>query len=108
MVVRSMAMRPRSALRRAQLWGERKIIDQAYLCLAWDCGAGKTGTVLSALRALLDTREARKVLIVAPLLVATTTWPDEIEDWEHTAAISYSVVTGNEMQRIYALDRSAE
>jgi hypothetical protein len=83
-------------------------MEMPGLILAWDCGAGKTGAVLTPLRNLLDTFEARKILVVAPLLVAQTTWPDEIEGWEHTAAISYSVVTGDEKARIAALAAPAE
>jgi len=60
--------------------------------LAWDMGAGKTGAVLTAIVDLFEHRKIRKVLIVAPMLVAQTTWPDEIEEWEHTTHLTYTIL----------------
>jgi hypothetical protein len=104
------ARRPESALRRAQRWAADKIENEGEpgLILAWDCGAGKTGAVLTGLRRRLDSFASRKVLVVAPKLVAETVWPDEIEEWAHTCAISYSVVVGTETQRLAALAAPAE
>ena len=53
--------------------------------LALEPGAGKTVTVLTALKDLLDQKRIRKALIVAPLLVAQTVWPEEPDEWEHLA-----------------------
>lgn len=103
-----MVRRPRSDLRRAQRWAVRKIKELAGVILAWDCGAGKTVAVATALRDLLDTFEARKVLVVAPKLVAQTTWPDDLEGWDHTVALSYSLVVGTDAERVAALARPAE
>jgi SNF2 family DNA or RNA helicase len=62
-------------------------------------GAGKTGATLTALREMLDEFKITRVLIVAPLLVAERTWPDEIAEWEHTRVLQYSVLTGTPKQR---------
>jgi SNF2 family DNA or RNA helicase len=82
----------RKSLRRIQNWGAEKIYDQDIVILAWDMGAGKTVTVLTALRDLLDDYKINKVLIVAPLLVAKATWPDEIEEWRHTRVLDYTLI----------------
>lgn len=78
------------------------------LILALDMGAGKTISTLTALRDLLDAGTIKKVLIVAPLLVAETTWPDEIEDWSHTIDTTYSVITGDPKRRAAAFDEDTE
>lgn len=60
--------------------------------LALEPGAGKTGTVLKSLRDLLDQGKIRRALIVAPLLVAKTTWPDEIDEWEETKDTTWTLI----------------
>ena len=44
-------------------------------------GAGKTSTILWNLTAFLLAGYSRRVLILAPLRVAKTTWPDEVKKW---------------------------
>lgn len=99
------APKPESDLRRAQKWAvntlqlpwhddpDRRIPG---VILAWDMGAGKTVACLTAIAQLLEDRIIRKVLIVAPLLVAETTWPDEIEEWEHTAHLTHTVLRADD------------
>jgi hypothetical protein len=93
--------RSRSALRNAQLWAVDTLKrpwhpDPAQripgIILAWDMGAGKSGVVLTAVRDLLDQCVIRKVLIVSTVLVVQTTWPDEIEKWEHTKALTWTLI----------------
>lgn len=62
------------------------------LILALEPGAGKTGTVLLALRRLLDAGKIKRALIVAPLLVAQTTWPEEFDEWEETRSTTWTLL----------------
>lgn len=55
-------------------------------------GLGKTASTLEASRLLLWSEEIRGVLIVAPMRVATITWPSEIEEWENFKDLSYVVL----------------
>ena len=48
----------------------------------------------------------RKVLIIAPLRVVQSTWPSEIEKWEHLKRLTYSVVVGTEKERLDALSQN--
>lgn len=59
---------------------------------ALEPGAGKTASVLTALRDLLDALIIRKALIVAPLLVAQTVWPAEVDEWEHLKALTWTLL----------------
>lgn len=91
-----MLARPRAALRDYQLWAVDLIKKKSALCLALDMGSGKTVSALTAARDLICNFTVNKVLIVAPKLVAEATWPDEIEAWEHTKWLSYSILVGDE------------
>lgn len=92
-------MRAMSELRISQ----DKIVDlcienEAYMVAA-DMGVGKTGAMLTVIDYLLWSFQARNILVVAPLLVAEETWPNEIERWEHTCNLDYEVLTGEPERR---------
>lgn len=70
-------------------------------------GAGKTVTTLSIISMLLLV-DVSKVLIIGPVRVIQTTWPDEIQKWEHTQGLTYSVIAGTQKQRLKALDQEAD
>ncbi len=82
----------RKDFRRAQRWGVKRIYNNEATILAWDMGSGKTVTALTAADDLLEDREVRKVLVVAPLNVACATFPDEIEEWVHLRHIDYTLI----------------
>ena len=46
-------------------------------------------------------------MIIAPLRVASQTWPAEIKKWDHLKGLSYSVAVGTEKDRINALMKRA-
>ncbi len=71
-------------------------------------GAGKTVTTLTIIEELLLLGYVSKVLIIGPVRVIQSTWPDEIGKWEHTQDMTYSVVTGTQKQRIQALGEEAD
>ncbi len=74
-----------------------------------DMGLGKTSITLTALADLLfDSFEIHKVLVIAPLRVASVTWSAEIEKWEHLNILQYSVAVGTEAERLTALNTQAD
>jgi SNF2 family DNA or RNA helicase len=85
-------MRFRSDLRKYQIRFLNKIKRLKHLILALPMGSGKSATTLTAVLDLLDEGEVERVLIVAPLLVATATWPDEIEEWDHLSDLEYTLI----------------
>lgn len=82
----------RRDLRRFQKDGVHQIVDNEITILAWDMGAGKSVTSLTAMDDCLEYGIVNRVLIVAPMLVARATFPDEFADWEHLQHIEYSVL----------------
>ena len=71
-------------------------------------GAGKTVSTLTAISFLTLTEEILPVLVVAPLRVASSTWPDEVKKFPHLQHLSVSVVTGTLAQRRAALKVKAD
>lgn len=64
-------------------------------------GLGKTSSVLSTL-------DEFPVLVVAPLRVAQTTWPDEIRKWDEFSHLTVSIMTGAKAKREAALETEAD
>ena len=85
------------------------ILAHKVSALFLDCGLGKTITTLTAINELMyDSFEISKVLIIAPLRVAQSTWKDEIEKWDHLNLLRYSIVVGDEKERLKALKQSSD
>jgi hypothetical protein len=77
-------------------------------CAIWaDMGTGKSVASLTALDALYLAGESAPTLIIAPLLVARDTWPDEVRKWEHLRGMSISPIVGAEKDRLAALRRDS-
>lgn len=98
----------RQHLRPYQRYLADRIVNESIGFLAVDMGLGKTASTLAAVRELLDEFAIRHVLIIAPLLVAETTWPDEMEKWDFARPLTYEVLTGNVEVRSYRARVSAD
>lgn len=55
-------------------------------------GFGKTSAVLCALLGFLLAGYSRRILVLAPLRVARTTWPDEAREWEQFADMKINFI----------------
>ncbi len=85
------------------------IKDHKIAALLLEMGLGKTVTTLTAIKDLMhDDFSVKKVLIVAPLRVTQSTWPNEIEKWDHLKDLTYSIVLGTPKQRKEALWKKAD
>ncbi len=92
-----------------QKYAIRYIETHPISALLIDMGLGKTSITLTAIRNLLfDSFEVCKVLVIAPLRVAKNTWTDEIKKWEHLSTLTYSLIVGNENERLSALNEKAD
>lgn len=77
--------------------------------LMLDMGMGKTVITLTAINDLLyDYFDVAKVLVIAPLRVAETTWTDECQQWNHLAGLTISPVIGTLSERVRALKTKAD
>lgn len=70
-------------------------------------GMGKTVSTLTALDALQLAGDTDPALVLAPLRVARSTWPDEAKKWDHLKAIEVVPIIGSLKEREAALKRDA-
>lgn len=94
-----------------QEYATRAIAERPSVGLFLDMGLGKTVITLTAISELLSGSRVdmvKKVLIIAPLRVAQTTWSGEAAKWEHTGHLRISKVLGSKPVRIKALSASAD
>jgi len=78
-------------------------------CALWlEMGMGKTASTLTAIVDLLNQLDVARVLVIAPLRVARTTWPDEARKWSHLTGLRVAVACGSAAQRRAAIASGAE
>ena len=76
-------------------------------CGGWaGMGMGKTVSTLMSLD-MLELVEPGPALVLAPLRVAASTWPDEAKKWGNLRNVEVSAVIGTPEQRRAALRRPA-
>jgi len=89
---------------------QHQIIDHVLehpRCAIWaGMGMGKTSATLSALDAL-ELVEQGPALVIAPLRVAVSTWPDEAKKWTHLSHLEIVPIVGTVTERRSALARAS-
>lgn len=84
------------------------ILKHPISAVLLEMGLGKSVISLTAINDLmLDYFDVSRTLVIAPLRVANSTWPDEIKKWDHLKHLNYSVVIGSEKERLDALRKPA-
>ncbi|MEK3992315.1 DEAD/DEAH box helicase [Robertmurraya sp. FSL R5-0851] len=92
-----------------QSYATQWIIDKKKSALFLEMGMGKSVSTLTAILELVyDYFDVAKVLVIAPLRVASTTWEEEVEKWDHLKDLRISKVLGSEKQRVAALYKKAD
>ena len=86
--------RPHSALHKYQ----RETIDMMHekgsMALLLDPGLGKTAISLIHFHEQYESMIAQRALVIAPLRVMKTTWPDEMMNWNHLGDYSHYILHG--------------
>lgn len=74
-------------------------------CAIWaGMGLGKTVSTLTAVQILkMSGEQTDPVLVLAPLRVARSTWPDEAAKWSHLEGLKVVAIVGSAKQREQAL-----
>lgn len=82
------------------------IVNNEISAILLSMGLGKSIITLTAIDELMLNRfDVAKILIIGPIRVVTSTWPNEIKKWEHLKFLNYSVVVGSEKERLSALNK---
>lgn len=91
-----------------QIYSTNFILNNLIAAIFLECGLGKSVISLTAINDLmLDYFDVSRTLVIAPLRVASATWPNEIKKWDHLKHLNYSVVIGSEKERLAALRKPA-
>ena len=91
-----------------QEYATKFIEDNEESAVFLECGLGKSVITLTAIKNLMARGEVNRVLVVAPLRVGKTTWPEEISKWDHLTGLTYAVAIGNVAERLSALKAKAD
>lgn len=92
-----------------QEYATQWILDKEKVGLLLDMGMGKSVITLTAIDELMfDYFDVSKVLVIAPLRVAESTWDEETTKWDHLKHLKISKVLGTEKERINALYTKAD
>ena len=83
------------------------ILEKPRSCVFALMGAGKTSSTLTALDTLYEMGDSKPTLVLAPLRVCNSTWPEEVKKWSHLSGLEVVPVTGTEKERTNALKRDA-
>lgn len=85
-------------------------ISQHERCNLWaGMGIGKTSTCLALLDAAYNVwGESAPTLVLAPLRVAQSTWPNEVKTWKQFAGLRIAAAVGTPAERKAALRRDAQ
>lgn len=84
------------------------IVENPRCAVFVSMGAGKSASTLSAIDLLAMLDDVLPVLIVAPIRVARSTWPDEVAKWSNFDHLTVSPIIGNPKQRAAALATKAD
>lgn len=77
-----------------QIEGVKFLLQNSNAGLWWSPGCGKTACVYAAIKILLMKQMIRRVIIVAPMRVATSVWPTEKDKWTDFAGLRLVVLHG--------------
>ena len=84
------------------------IMEHERCGLFLDMGLGKTVITLTAIRDLIDSLDAERILVIAPKRVAEDTWSRESQKWDHLQDLRISKVLGSAADRRKALQADAD
>jgi SNF2 family DNA or RNA helicase len=82
--------------------------ENPYSALFIDLGLGKTIICLTLLHRLLGRFAYRNCLVIAPLRVATQTWPTEIGLWQHTAYMSHVLIRADDEEYVKLINEAGK
>lgn len=103
-----MRSKPKLEPRSEQIRGMKLIVSEGGVRLFLPPGKGKTGTVLKAFSVLKRLGLVDVLLVLAPLRVITTSWPQEIEKWDDFSHLTYVTIHGGSDNRAWAMGEEAD
>lgn len=81
-----------------------RLFEHNQTLLVAGLGFGKAVVGLTALQELYDAGVFKRVLVMAPLRVATSTWASEVKKWSHLRPELVTVACGGEQFRVKSIE----
>lgn len=100
--------KPKWQPRSEQIRGCKLIVSEGGVRLFLPPGKGKTATTLKAFTVLKKLGFVDAMLVIAPLRVITTSWPQEISKWEDFDHLTYATIHGGSDARQEAMESDAD
>ncbi len=92
--------RPHAYQKKAAKW----LVSNGAAALFLDPGLGKTSITLAAFSVLKKQGLAKRALVIAPLRVCHSVWPNEVTKWSDFSGLRVVVLHGPEKERALAAD----
>lgn len=86
----------------------RHILSHKRTAIYAGMGLGKTSATLEAIRRIKEKHPKLTVLIIAPLRVARSTWPDEVKKWDDFKDFRVVTICGNQRERVRRYETPAD
>lgn len=87
-----------------QLEGVEHLCGKRVAALFWEPGCGKTTTTLAAFSRLVESGQATKMLVIAPLRVCQLVWEQEAKRWDQFRNLRFSFLHGPDKDKRLAED----
>lgn len=84
--------------------GVRLSLTSACMGLLMKPGRGKTSTMLTTLKLLKHSGINKKLLVIAPLRVCYSVWPNEVEKWDNFQELTWTIIHGPDKEEKLHLD----
>lgn len=100
--------KPKWNPRTEQIRGCKLIVSEGGVRLFLPPGKGKTATTLKSFDVLRKLGMVDCLLVLAPLRVITTSWPQDINKWEDFDHLTYATIHGGSEGRQGAMDKDVD
>ena len=100
--------KPSFSPRPTQIRGMKMLVSLPGVRLFLKPGAGKTITVLKSFTILKKLGMVDALLVIAPLRVIVTSWPQQLDFWEDTKELTYTIIHGGEVGRQGAMKKDVD
>ena len=81
--------------------GVNFLLERLLAQIWWTPGLGKTTLALATFEHLRRSGAAKRMLVVAPLRVAQTTWSQEVDKWANFSHLSVAVLHGSKKEMMW-------
>lgn len=103
-----MRSKPKFEPRSEQMRGMKLLVSEGGVRLFLPPGKGKTGTTLKSFQVMKSLGLIDALLVLAPLRVVTTSWPQELDKWADFEDMTHTLIHGGSDARQAAMKEDVD